>query len=132
MIGEKIRQLIESQSKYSKLEVAEKIGVTDSTIYNLMKKDSVETKHLQALCDLFDIPMTYFFDDKPKKSKSLDGGKFGSEVVIDLLKEQLKEKDRQIFELIQRVGKGEGVSFEMASLLFLLVIQATNWLTPLA
>lgn len=134
MIGEKIRQLIENQNKYNKKEVAEIIQTSETNLHLLMKKQSVETKYLEGLSQLFNVPMNYFFDENTPKSKqaSPESKKFGDDV-IDFLKEQLRQKDQQIMELIQRVGKGEGVGYFTAGLLPVFFYRwVTNRLTPLA
>lgn len=134
MIGEKIRQLIESQSNYTKKEVAEKIQTSETNLQLLMKRESVETKYLESLCKIFGVPMTFFFDENTPTSKkaSPESRKFGDDV-LEFLKEQLRQKDAQIMELIQRVGKGEGVGYFTAGLLPVFFYRwVTKRLTPLA
>ena len=134
MLGEKIRQLIENQTQYNKKEVAEKIQTSETNLHLLMKKESVETKYLEALSRLFNVPMHYFFDEsnQPGKKASPESRKFGDDV-IEFLKEQLRQKDQQIMELIQRVGKFEGVGHFTAALVPVFFYDwVTKRLTPLA
>lgn len=64
IVGEKIKKLIELSGKSVK-EVADEIGMTNQNLYKILKKDSVESQLLTLFANKFDVPITYFFDNKP-------------------------------------------------------------------
>jgi transcriptional regulator with XRE-family HTH domain len=111
MIGEKIKNLVKSSSK-PKEDVASFIGVSVSNLYELYKKNSVETKYVEKLSEFFDVPIMYFFSDSEnlvtKKNNNVvgysqgvnianEGGvKVGECVGVDLYERLLLEKEKQL------------------------------------
>lgn len=111
MIGEKIKNLVKSGSK-PKEDVASFIGVSVSNLYELYKKNSVETKYVEKLSEFFDVPIMYFFSDSEnlvtKKNNNVvgysqgvnianEGGvKVGECVGVDLYERLLLEKEKQL------------------------------------
>lgn len=126
MLGEKIRQLIESQSTFTKKQVAERIGMSPNNLHLLIKKDSVETKYLESLCEIFGVPISYFFD-----SKGLSHQKRGHDLQknidadVEFLQDRIRQQEKIIMELVQRVGKFESVGIAAV----LLPVFFCNWLT---
>jgi len=66
-IGSKIKELIQD-SKYSVKEISEKLGISSPNIYRLYERESMETKYLVKLSEIFNVPVGYFFSDKDSKS----------------------------------------------------------------
>jgi DNA-binding Xre family transcriptional regulator len=129
MVGNKIRQLIESQGQMPKTEVADKMGISATNLHLLMKKESVETKYLESLSKIFDVPVSYFFDEaQTKKVPSRESVKFGSDTVAFLM-DQIREKDFQIRTLLEKVGKDEVLVAAGLSALFFCILH-TDSLTP--
>jgi len=92
-IGEIIKELIQT-SKYSVKEISEKMGVSSPNMYRLFERDSVETKYLVQLSEIFGISITYFF-----------GGKSSSEheKEIEMIKAELESKDEKINQLQNQI-----------------------------
>ncbi len=64
MVGDKIKQLIDNQQVMNRHEVAEKMGISENNLYRLYKRESVETKYLLCLCDIFNVSINYFFNNE--------------------------------------------------------------------
>jgi transcriptional regulator with XRE-family HTH domain len=110
MMGDKLKKLIDD-SGVNIDELALKIGVSKQTLYNWFKKDSIESKYLEIVATIFNVPISYFFENQSKKigqSKSLEGGRFVNEVEeelrvhIETLKTQL-EFQKQQYSYLQHV-----------------------------
>jgi len=92
-IGTKIKDLINS-SNLSVKEVSEKMGISPPNIYRIYERESVETKYLVKLTEIFGIPISYFFDD-------VDSKKLESE--ISNLKKMLELKEGEIKSLKEKI-----------------------------
>ena len=84
-IGAKIKSLI-TNSNLSVKEISEKMGISSPNIYRLYERESVETKYLVRLSEIFEIPISYFFSD-------VDAGKLETEIIDLKRKLVLKEKE---------------------------------------
>ena len=62
MVGEKIKQLITVSGK-SVENIAEALNMSPQNLYKMLKKDSIDTKHLSKLSKLLNVPIDFFFDD---------------------------------------------------------------------
>jgi len=62
MIGKKIKLLLE-RSNATVGELAISAGVSQTAVYNWLKKDSLDSRYLSACADFFNVPVTFFFDD---------------------------------------------------------------------
>lgn len=68
---DKIIQLRESR-KWSEYQLAEKSGLTQSTISSWYRKNMLPTiPSLQKICDAFDITLSQFFMDENEQTHSL-------------------------------------------------------------
>lgn len=63
MIGKKIKQVVQDLGMSCK-EVGQAIGLSASGVHGLFDRDSVETKYIEKLSELADIPMWEFFDER--------------------------------------------------------------------
>lgn len=124
-IGEKIKRLV-SRSDINNDELARRLGVTTTTIYNMYNRDSVDSKILEKIAKIFSVPIGYFFEESitesaVKPSPALRQRAVASdpevisaremrllEKIVDL-QEQLLESQRQIIELSKRVVRLERV-----------------------
>jgi len=65
---EKILQKIKKLQKENKLstkEISKEIGVTSQTLYDYFSgKTQISIKNLQKIAKVFDVPMTYFFEEQ--------------------------------------------------------------------
>jgi len=110
MVGYKIKHIIK-KSDFSVKHVAKKIGMTHQNLYRLLKKESIESKHLERIAKLLDVPVGYFFnenntgvdiDHKVTGDKSSASGDITineGKKEIKHLKELLKAKDETIAAL---------------------------------
>ena len=58
----KIKKLLEEKQR-TIVWLSSKIGVTDQTLYNCFKRNSIETKHLEKIAEALETPISYFFED---------------------------------------------------------------------
>jgi DNA-binding Xre family transcriptional regulator len=100
MVGDKIKQLVDNQQVMNRHEVAEKMGISENNLYRLYKRESVETKYLLCLCDIFNVSINYFFNNESpvientKVSTKISSKKDdASNVFYERL---LEEKDKRI------------------------------------
>lgn len=61
-IGHRIKLAIEERGMEPN-RVAVAIQMSTANLYRIFKRDSVETKYLVRLCELLELPMSYFFDE---------------------------------------------------------------------
>lgn len=62
-----------SESKYSQKEIAEKLGVSKSSVTNWIKgKNSPDINLVPSLCDLLEIPFSALFPSSRYSVESLD------------------------------------------------------------
>lgn len=130
MVGEKIKKLVDNQQVMTRNEVAQKIGISENNLYKLYKKDTVNSKYLTELCKLFNVEMSYFFNEETLSSENLkitikkdSNNSNNDSAMIEELRATLekveKEKDRlynllenmsnNYTDLISKVGKCNGV-----------------------
>lgn len=125
MIGERLKVAVD-HSKLTPDEVASGLGVSKSNLYVLYKKPSFDVEYLKKACNLFDLPMSYFLEEKESPPpKPVERGVFGTPVLqeireeMKLLREQLLVKDQQIAGLQRTVdvlvGKSEGAIVDLLS-----------------
>ena len=72
-IGEKIKSTIEG-SGLSISEVARRIGTSYQNLNKIFKKDSIESKYLEKIANVLNIPIDVFFNKeyiKPDKTELL-------------------------------------------------------------
>ena len=85
----KIRKLIDDRNLTVK-KFAEKIGVSEPGIHNILRSHDMKVSTLQKIADFFEVPITYFFDDDTddidaRKNQAID-------LVFDTLKDIVKDK----------------------------------------
>lgn len=92
-IGSRIKSLIQG-SEYSVKEIADKIGISAPNIYRLYERDSVETKYLVTLAEIYRVPISYFFNGEDVSDLTGE---------IANLKEQINIKDEMILQLKEKI-----------------------------
>nr|DAV37221.1 MAG TPA: helix-turn-helix domain protein [Caudoviricetes sp.] len=63
-IGLKIKELA-SKKNLTLSDLAKRLGKTKQAIYEMVEKEDVNTSVLRKLCDEFNVPISYFFEDEP-------------------------------------------------------------------
>lgn len=86
-IGLKIKQLM-SERKIDSPALAKKMGKTKQAVYAMIKSEDINTSLLRQLCEIFDVPITYFFTDSDY-----------SQTEVDLLKKEVAELKNELDEL---------------------------------
>ena len=71
MIGEKIKKIIE-KSEFSVSDIAQKIGTTNQNLYYILKKDSIESKYLEKIAAILNVPVCSFFENKDSQKEAKD------------------------------------------------------------
>jgi transcriptional regulator with XRE-family HTH domain len=69
ILGEKIKSLIKSRG-YSATQMADKIGITNPYMYKIFKMESVDTKYLNKIAEVLDLPVTIFFIEERLESNA--------------------------------------------------------------
>jgi len=103
IIGEKIKQLID-KSGFSVPEIAKKFNMSEQNLYQMLKKDSISTKHLLEFSKFIKVPVGYFFDKEGQDQARIGvGGRAdGAGECVDC-----KVKDEKIAELQALLEKAE-------------------------
>lgn len=120
MLGEKLQQAIKN-ADYSMTDVAGQIGITESNLYKLFKKDSFEIAYLVKACEILNLPLSYFInlDNKdnensqilqktPSKNKrNIDVSLLQSKDKDEMYERMLDEKEKRLQEIKQDKEKLE-------------------------
>ncbi len=64
-LEEKIKKIL-SDKKLSQEKLANKIGMSKANLYNCFKRNSIETKNLEKIAEVLEVPVSYFFDENDK------------------------------------------------------------------
>lgn len=93
-----IRDLCE-KNKIKIRELASRIGKDESSIQSMIRTGSTNTKTLEAIAEVFDVPVGIFFDNPAEgnQDKSLN-----KDAEIAYLKKILEEKERLIQVLLSK------------------------------
>lgn len=100
-----IRDLCE-QKKITMRELARRIGRDESTIQSAIRRGTTNTKTIEAIAAVLEVPVGCFFDSEPVKvarSKHLPN----NQETIEYLKQILAEKERTIKILLEERNKGK-------------------------
>jgi transcriptional regulator with XRE-family HTH domain len=102
----KIRLLM-SQRKFNESQLAKEIGMSQPGLKSTLNNGTMRVDTLERLCSVFDVPVSYFFEEgEDKKKPCRECTK--TKAQLELLKELLNEKDRQIANLNQELGRKLG------------------------
>ncbi|MBS7563773.1 helix-turn-helix transcriptional regulator [Mucilaginibacter sp. Bleaf8] len=99
-------------------ELAKDIEMTEAGFYKMLSTDSIKLKTLKKIAEVLQMPISYFIENKAKKSAVYQNERFETTVAaepntvyrvekegllkqISLLESQLKDKDR-IIELLSK------------------------------
>lgn len=53
-------------------ELCKRIEMSTPNLYNIFKQDSIQTKHLEKIADVLNVPITYFFGvETPNKDSDI-------------------------------------------------------------
>ncbi|PKP48107.1 MAG: hypothetical protein CVT94_09460 [Bacteroidetes bacterium HGW-Bacteroidetes-11] len=100
-VGSRMKVLI-NNSNLSVKEISEKMGISPPNIYRLYERESVETKYLVKLSEIFEIPISYFFSDID--TRELESEIIGIKRKLELKEEEvisLKEKNEMLGKLLE-------------------------------
>ena len=89
-----IRDLCEAK-EITIRDLARRIGRDESTIQSAIRRGTTNTKTIEAIAAVLEVPVGYFFDSEPVKvagSKNLPNNK----ETVEYLKQILAEKERTI------------------------------------
>lgn len=103
----KIRVLM-MQRNFSLRNMARTIGVSDSGFKSMMERDTMTIQTLEKISQVFDVPITYFFDDSTTGKKKPCPECIKCNAQLDLLKQQLTEKEKELKELYKEMGRKLG------------------------
>lgn len=105
-IGRKIKELVE-RKKMSVEELASKLQKSHTAIYDIYKKQDINTELLTQISEVLDVPISYWFqeDDISHVTDNTEEkySKTNISYIVDL-RNQLKVKDSQI-EFLQALIK---------------------------
>jgi len=59
----KIKYLL-SENSLTQKELCDNIGMSTQNLRKIFDRDSIETKHLQNIANVFQVPVTFFFEEK--------------------------------------------------------------------
>lgn len=96
-VGKKIKKLIAESGKNAD-DVAVSLGVSRQTVYNWYHKESLESKYLLQLSNMFDVPITFFFDQKPELSEKKGDNESTSRI------KELEEEKKRLYDILDRLS----------------------------
>lgn len=94
-----IRDLCEAK-KITIRELANRVGRDESTIQSAIRRGTTNTKTLEAIAAVLEVPVGYFFDTVPETSPEVKKV-LKNEETIEYLKQILAEKERTIKILME-------------------------------
>lgn len=104
-IGLKIKELM-SQEKIDVPTLAKQIGKTKQAVYDMLGKDDLNTSILRQLSVVFNVPISYFFEEKECVTGDQEEIKLLRQEVLELNKEvqrlnelKLPQKDDRLYDL---------------------------------
>ncbi len=136
MVGQRIKSLLDKK-KISVAELSKQLKTTQQNVYNILKKDNIDTKYLIPISEILEIPVNVLLDENAvidfgKNSMGWVSPKIESETlkskiaefqqrIIDL-ENQLKDKN-EILDFVKRENM-----FAFANVIRLLVenLQGTD------
>jgi len=90
-----IRTLCEER-RITMRELARRIGRDESTIQSAIRRGTTNTKTIEKIAEVLEVPVGYFFDTEPKASLEKVKALPENEETINYLKQILAEKERTI------------------------------------
>lgn len=88
-------------------EVLKIANIREATFYNCQKRNSIETKYLEEIAKVLDVPMSYFFEDS---QNGITANANGSNQIINNgngNKQTINFKNEKIEELKQKIDNLE-------------------------
>ena len=98
-----IRTLCEER-KITMRELARRIGRDESTIQSAIRRGTTNTKTIEKIAEVLDVPVGYFFDAGTKASSKHVTALPENQETINYLKQILAEKERTIKILMAKQG----------------------------
>lgn len=111
---QKIKDLSELK-KIPLTELAKRLGSSPQALSRMLKENSTKVSTLEQIAKIFDVPISYFFDEQPLSAHALGDGAVAiagnnnvtipHEVLVMLQEKdkQLREKDAIIAKLTDRL-----------------------------
>lgn len=103
-VGKKIKKILEERS-VNKEEFAEKIGRKREYLYELFKKQHINTELLEIICEVLNVPMSYFLDSSFVSNQVNEGRESYGKSYQDKLIEALERENKMLREEIERLKK---------------------------
>lgn len=85
-------------------ELARRIGRDESTIQSAIRRGTTNTKTIEKIAEVLEVPVGYFFDADAKNSSKKMAVLPENEETISYLKQILEEKERTIKILMAKQG----------------------------
>ena len=108
MIGKKLKKLVQGSDK-SNTEIANHLGCTVNNLYNLYKKSSLDSDIIKKSCELFNVPLSYFFGEGAEN--------------IEISKNSTTENDKDLlkenYSLAKKLADAENELKELYKKLFI-------------
>ena len=98
-----IRTLCEER-KITMRELARQIGRDESTIQSAIRRGTTNTKTIEKIAEVLEVPVGYFFDTDPVVGSRTVAALPENEETINYLKQILEEKERTIRILMAKQG----------------------------
>ena len=98
-----IRTLCEER-KITMRELARRIGRDESTIQSAIRRGTTNTKTIEKIAEVLEVPVGYFFDTDPVVGARTVAALPENEETINYLKQILEEKERTIRILMAKQG----------------------------
>lgn len=104
-IGNEIQKIVKRKQNIDTTNLARKIGLTRQGLYEIYKKDDLNTKMLKSICTALDLPVTYFLEEGFSQNGNLNivnepqekyGSKKGEVIKVSI---QIEIKDNKSYNI---------------------------------
>jgi len=107
-LEKKFRDLL-NYKRMTVREFCKEVGITTTTLYDVYKRNSIDTKYLDVIEEKFKISKMYFFSDAESVQIYINGNENklgdvnnGTSKSIQVLKKEIESKNREI-ELLSQI-----------------------------
>lgn len=101
----KLQKIIAEKSSVA--EFCNVVGLGESGFYKMIKRQTMKLEYLEAFSERVNLPMAIWWDDDKKNIVNEHRPGYGLAAQIELLKDQLKDKERLIARLEKEIDRLE-------------------------
>lgn len=112
MIFSRLKKILKTR-KITQKELAEKIGVSVTTINDLLKREDLKVSMLEKIAKVLQVPVSYFFDEECNSGQQTNGNGIHTNGSNNKISVQSAKKDETIKHLQEKLELKENHLEEM-------------------